>query len=326
MSEEMPSSDAASPVEEKDGSKVVVGEKEVIEGDVEQTEDPGEPTEPVELTVEERITQLLNESGGIKRKINGKERTFQTFDDMIKHVSLDLSADEKFKAAQKIQRDAEAQVAAYKKGNLADYLKNRYGDLSAKEAKEALLETIDLITEEEEIDPKEKELRRYRKMEEEIKRKQEEEAANKDKTAREEEIQKNAQKILSQVTEASKKYGLPDDELLMGEVFNELILAGENDIEMTAGEAVRIVRDRAISTSVNFLKHLDAEQIEKILGEDLMKDIRGRGVAAVKEANKAFDAPSKKDSNQPSKAKDTKEIKKVDLSGRGRYGRLFDKK
>lgn len=302
-------------------STEVEGEVEGVEGEVEQ-----ENSEPVELSIEEQITALLKKSGGMKRKVNGKERNFQSFEDMFKTVSMDLTANERLSQASKLQKEAEAQMEAYKSGDLPSFLKKKYGDLTAKEARKALEETVQLLLDEEGVSPDEKELRRYRKMEADIKQREAEEKANKEKSAYDNEVKSMADKLVADVTASAKKLGLPEDSSAYELVFKELQIAAENDIDLSTDEAVRLVRDRSIGTSLDFLKALKVEEIESILGDDLVKQIRGRGVAAVKSAASAFDKPAaKKDSKQPSSNDKSVAVKEIDLTGRGRYAHLISR-
>ena len=275
----------------------------------------------VEKTVEEEINELLKRKGGLKRKVNGKEREFKSFEEMFKHASLDISAAERFEEAKQMKSQAEKQMEAYKSGDLVSFLKKQYGDITSEDAKTALEETVKMLLDEEAIDPKDKKIRDYEKQIKEIERKEAEQKKRKEDEIKNANLSAEANKILEEVTTSAKKLGLHDDPLLLEQVFGELTIAAQNDTDMTADEAVRIVRDRTIEVSVNFIKALDVDMIEQVLGADLVKQIRGRGVAEAKKSEKAFDTP-KKDSKQPDDS-EAKTVKTVDLSSKGKYAHMF---
>jgi hypothetical protein len=220
-----------------------------------------------------------------KIKVNGVEREL-TRAEMRKLAALSSASDEKFKNAAQEKREAAEIREAFGKADPAAALR-KLGKTNA-EIKQIFESQYAALLEDEQKTPEQRELEELRKA------KQQAEDEKKKKT--DEEFTAKQQQQIKQLTEqtevelvdAFKSVSLPKHPLLLKFVVQEMLGAAENDVQLSASDAVKIVEKEFKSQLTNLLPQLGIEYVKAALGKDMLNQLRGEDIASVKSANSPF--------------------------------------
>jgi predicted RNase H-like HicB family nuclease len=216
-----------------------------------------------------------------KYKINGKEKVIRAAE-VDKYASIGLAADEKFVAAKQMLEEAKA--LASKKPIEALMAQGKTREEARRMLEDHLLE----LHAEDQMDPRERELRELRKRdaetkaEKEARQKAEEEAA----------VGKKAEAALLQleheIVSAAEKHGLPKDVQLMRSIAYEMQTALAHGVDLPAEKAAGIVLNQWKDNAKSFLGALSPETVKEVLGDKLFKSLIALSVADVKRAEAPF--------------------------------------
>jgi hypothetical protein len=196
-----------------------------------------------------------------KVKINGSEREL-TQAELKKLASISASSDEKYKSAKQLHQEAQDLKAAIESGDLADLLK-RQGK-SPKEIKQILEDKLLALIEDEQLDPRERELRDLKaekaKREEEAKKSAEEQEKSKQSA----ELQKMQADFEHGMVEAMQAANMPKHPYILKMVAQEMLGAVEAGYDMSPADAVKLVK-------ADFTKQVT--ELLPLLGMDAVKGI-----------------------------------------------------
>jgi hypothetical protein len=217
-----------------------------------------------------------------KMKINGKEREL-SLAELKKHASIAQASEEKFTSAKKMREEAEQIRKAVESGDVVKSLKNM--GKSPQEIKRMLEDNLLNMIEEENLDPKERELREYRERDRLNKEKEEENKKTQEKQKYEAEVKKHQQKLESDMIQAVQKSNLPVNAMVFKMIAQEMLSAGENDIEMTVEDAVSRVESQIIDTYLELLPKIGKDRVKNALGKDLLGSLRAEEIKSIKDAS-----------------------------------------
>lgn len=223
----------------------------------------------------------LIESKSHKVKINGQERDL-SFSELKKLASLASASDEKFKNAAAMKAEVEALKKAFDSNDPVATLRKQ--GKTNSEIK-AILEQkyVDLL-EEENLDPQTKRLRELeaKEKERELSEKEQKEKAQAEKEAKE--AQAVRERCEAEIAEAFGASNLPKHPYILKLVAQEMLGAAENDVEMSAKDAVQIVQKELVSQVSSLLPQMGIEWIKNALGPSLLKSLRADSVKEAKES------------------------------------------
>lgn len=218
-------------------------------------------------------------------KINGKEREV-TLEELRREASKQMAADEKFKSAKQLNDEARQLKAAFESGNVVDALAKQ--GKTAKEIRTILEDHLLDIIDQENMDPKEKELKDLKKFKEQKDKEAAEEMSKKEAAKHAQEIERARARLETELVDAIKASNMPKNTTVFQKVAREMESALINGYEMSAAEAVKIVEQDMIEEYLAVLPQLGADRLKKALGKDMLKLIQEEQVRAVKEAAPSF--------------------------------------
>jgi hypothetical protein len=231
------------------------------------------------------------ESRKEKLKINGQEREL-TQAELRKLAGLSAASDEKFKGAKQLQNEALELKKAFESKDPVAAMKKL--GMDSKEIKATLENKLLELLEDEQLDPKDRELR-------DLKRKiAEQEAAEKAKKDDEEKSkatlarEKAYQELESGVVDALKEAKMPKSALTLKAVAQHMLEAHRNGVELSPKDAVKLAQEQFHSEIAELLPQLGMDFIKKVLGAKGLAALREESVAEVKRAAEPFPKPQPK--------------------------------
>jgi Txe/YoeB family toxin of Txe-Axe toxin-antitoxin module len=217
----------------------------------------------------------------LKLKINGQEREY-TEAEVIRRAQMAESADEKFKKASEMQRQAEQFIEALKTNPLAILTHPEMGINFREIAEQYLGEHV----RKEMMDPVERELeelREFKRQQEEGRRQLEEEQMTAQQRAEQEKLrQQTAQYYDRKITEVLKATNLPKTPNTIKRVAEVLKNAVNNGYELDVETAVDLVNEDYRNDVSSLFGSLEGDALISALGEDLVKKIRTHDIARMK--------------------------------------------
>jgi len=298
-------------------------ENAAVEGEeqVENTEETTEVSEGTEEISEEEQAQeetksfedMMNEA--LKNepriiKVNGREKKITSYAEWQKYASLGAASSERFEEAKRMREEAEEIRKIVEDGDVLQILKRK--GLQGDELKSALAQVVENLLEEEQLDPRDRELREL-KAEKEARIRAEKEAKEEaERESYQKQVQAEAEKFVNDIYTAAEEFGLPAEPFLVQNVASELEASFDAGVQMDVKDAVKLVRDRFMEDYTTYVKALPVDVLKQVLGDDIVKALQSDAVKAAKAAEKPFDTP-KRDS---SKASDTESVEDMVLGRR----------
>lgn len=225
------------------------------------------------------------ESQKFKLKVNGKEKELST-SELKRLASLSDAATEKFQSASQKEKEAQELKKAFESKDPVAALK-RMG-MDSKEIKAVLENKLLEMIEEENLDPKDKELRDLKKriaeQEEAEKRKKEEEETS----TRQKELLKKQQEIETGIVEALSEAKLPKSPVILRQVIEQMLGMSKNGVEISPKDAVKLVQKGFEEELTELLPQLGMDFIKKVLGAKGLASLREESVAEVKKSSEPF--------------------------------------
>lgn len=240
-----------------------------------------------------------------KVKINGAEQEVSE-KELLEGYSTRRAADEKFREAAMTRKQAEDFIRLLKEDPAKVLTDPRLGIDARKWAEEFLLKQL----EDEMLDPREKELRKYKQQleEYEAQKKAEKEAVEQARVA---ELQaKYTEEYTKDITSALDSSGLPKTEHTVKRMAYYMHQALKRGMDLKAGDVVELVKQDYISEQRALYGSLDGDMLLQLIGPDIADKIRKYDVAKVKNPNANAKTPEK----QPEPNQERKQSKKPSMS------------
>lgn len=242
-----------------------------------------------------------------KVKINGAEQEVSE-KELLEGYQTRKAADEKFREAAMTRKQAEDFINLLKQDPAKVLTDPRIGVDARKWAEEFLLKQL----EEEMLDPKEKELRKYKQQLEQLQaaEKQQKEAQEAARNA--ELTAKYTEEYTKDITSALETSGLPKNEATVRRMAHYMRQALSKGLEITAKEAVQLVKEEYTSEQKQLVSSLDGEALIAFLGPELANKIRKYDLAKLKNPAANAKTPEKQPESDPSKPKAKPKVSKDD--------------
>lgn len=199
-----------------------------------------------------------------KIKVNGQEREFDE-KAVLAMASRSFGADEKFQKAAQSRKQLERLVQLAK-----DDPDSLLREVTGRDPEEIYKERLAKKLEQLSLDPKEKELRDYRRKLEEYEKKEQarQQAQNKEKADKATKFWMD--KYDRQLPQAIKAAGLPLTPEVIGQTVDILIASLEDGIDLPYDVAMELVKDKYVGSMKKFLTSAQKEKLVDLLGQDVV--------------------------------------------------------
>jgi len=234
-----------------------------------------------------------------KVKSMGKEYEVDKAE-LIKGWSHQKAANEKMQNGLKIQRQAEEFISMLRdKSKLFGVLKDLGHDTRAL-AEEYLGEQL----QEDMLDPRDKELKQYKKRIAEVEA-QEKERSEQQRSEKNNELKKKyAEDYHKTFVEAIESEKLPVAKATIQDMARVIHRASELGYKMEAKDAAKIVKEDMMNRHRSIIGESDGEALMKILGEDVANKIRKWDTSRIKDPNQNATTPVNQSLKDPKKRED----------------------
>jgi uncharacterized protein YbcI len=223
-------------------------------------------------------------------KINGQTRQM-SLEELKKHASISQASNEKFEQAKKMHTEAQQLKEAFSTGDVVGSL-TRMGK-SPKEIKTMLEDNLLSIIEQEQMDPRERELRELKEYKVQQERARQELEQQELTAKQQREVMVAQARLEEELVSCMQASNLPQTALMFQRIAREMETALMNGYELSAKDATRIVEQDVIDEYLAMLPKLGADRLKKALGKDGLKLLQEEQVKAVKEAQPEFAKPRK---------------------------------
>lgn len=305
------------PVEAPVESQVNETEVQGDEGEVEGQASDAAKLEALQATdtsdmskAEKKEYQALLKK--FKIKVDGKEEDLEidlnNEEELKKHLQMSKSANKRMQEAASLRKSAEQFIDMLKK----DPRKVLSDPNIGVDLKTLAQEIINQELEDASKSPEQLERERLQRELEELKSKYEREEEER-KAAEFERLQaEEAAKLESGIEGALKNSNLPKTPYTVRKMAEMMMLALENDIDLTPNDLVPLLRKQMQSDIKDLFSASNDDILEEFIGKDTISRLRKRTVSKVKQ-NVAQTANSIKSTGVESKPKDSKEEKKMSI-------------
>jgi Txe/YoeB family toxin of Txe-Axe toxin-antitoxin module len=213
-----------------------------------------------------------------KRKIKANGREVEIDEAEIdRYLSMGVSANEKWQEAAKLRREAETLQKQIEEDPFK-YLQSKNPKLREK-AEEWLLERI----QEDEMSPEQRELKKYKEKEAAEKEDADRKAKEAEESQAKEAEQHYIQQFDKELSSACAKHSVPRTSDFIKRVALKMSDAIDNDVDLSAEDAVAMVKDDYVSDVKHFLSQV--EDILPFLGEEIAGKLRKSDLERVKKPN-----------------------------------------
>jgi hypothetical protein len=179
--------------------------------------------------------------------------------------------------------------SAFESGDVVSAL-TRAGK-SKQEIRQIMEDRLLELIEEENLDPREREIRDLKRFKEQTEKERKEETDRASRLKQEKEVKRLRESMAKELVDSIQKSNLPKTPQIFKRIASEMQSAYEKGYEMSASEATKIVEQDIIEEYQALLPNLGVERIKKALGEDNLKKLREEQVRSVKEATPSFAKP-----------------------------------
>jgi hypothetical protein len=261
-------------------------------------------SEPIKPDADSTPVEQPSDGSGVKKykvKVNGEELEV-TEEELIKGYQIRKAADEKFREASMLRKQAEEFISLLKKDPIKVLTHPNLGLDFKKLAEEYLYQQL----EEELMDPKDRELKKYKAMIEEMERqKQEQERAERE--AMIEQLKAEySQNYVKDITEALQSSGLPKNEFTVKRIAYYMHEGLKRGYNLSAKQVAPLVKEDYIKEQKALYSSLDGDLLVQLLGDDLVNKIRKYDVEKLKAKKTPVTPKDQPVSRSESKPKDKK--------------------
>lgn len=224
-----------------------------------------------------------------KYKVKDEDGTEIEVDEetLLRDYQIRKASDKKFREAAMMRKQAEDFIHLLKTDPRKVLSNPSLGLDLRRFAEEYLVEQL----EEEMLDPKEKEFRKYKKMVEDQQAKEKAEKDKQDQERAEALRAKYTEDYSKQIVEALNTSGLPKSEHTVKRMAYYMHEGLKNGIDLKAKDIVDLVRQDYLNEQKSLIGGLDADALIQILGEETANKIRKWDVSRVKAQTKTAVTP-----------------------------------
>lgn len=213
-----------------------------------------------------------------KIKVGGEELQLKR-EEMIRLAQMGKAGQKAMQEKAELQKSMGAFIEALK-ANPELVLREDLGLDVTKLAQEVLSRQL----EEESLDPREKELRDLKAQLERINKEKEEEKTNRENQEFEQEVARYEQELETQVQEAFESNNLPRKPVFLHRMADLLEEAYNRNLNVSPKQIAAIIKQDWLSETKNALSAFDDDQLEGLLGTEIMTRMRKHGLKKVKAA------------------------------------------
>ena len=280
-----------------------------VETEEEETAESKETDQDVDLTDADKVETTDNPDKFIV-KVNGEELEV-TRDELIQGYQTRKAADDKFREAANTRKQAEDFINLLKT-NPKKVLSNPSLGIDFRElAEEYLMEQM----EEEQMDPRDRELKEAREklasIEEEKKQKEKEQQEQQAADLREKYTQEYQQSIIDTL----QKSGLPKTEHTVKRMAYYMHQGLKRGYTLKSNDVVDLVKQDYITEQKSLYSGLDGDALIELLGDDVASKIRKHDVAKYSK-KKSPETPGKQPEGGKQRPKKSNKISKDDWKAR----------
>lgn len=234
-----------------------------------------------------------------KVKINGAEQEVGE-KELLEGYQTRKAADEKFREAAMTRKQAEDFINLLRQDPAKVLTDPRLGIDARKFAEDFLLKQL----EDEMLDPKEKELRKYKKQLEEYEQSQKAAKEEQEKARTAELTAKYTEDFTKDITTALSSSGLPKTEHTVKRMAYYMHQGLKRGMDLKAGDVVDLVKNDYINEQKSLYSSLDGESLLSILGPEIADKIRKHDLSRLKSPQSGLrtpdkQAPSDRESSKP---------------------------
>lgn len=240
-----------------------------------------------------------------KVKINGAEQEVSE-KELLEGYQTRKAADEKFREAAMTRKQAEDFINLLKKDPAKVLTDPRLGIDARKWAEEYLLKQL----EDEMLDPKEKELRQYKKQLEEIENEKKAAKEEQEKTRTAELTAKYTEDFTKDITSALSTSGLPKTEHTVKRMAYYMHQGLKRGMDLKAGDVVDLVKNDYINEQKSLYSSMDGESLLSILGPEIADKIRKHDLSKLRNPNSGLKTPEKQPEGSPEHRKAAPKVSK----------------
>lgn len=230
--------------------------------EVTDTQDSANTVEDTQQKQDVTATQEP-EKRKFKLKVNGSQREFDE-DAVRAFAQKGLGADQKFQKAAEYRKQVQ-RLAKLAKEDPDSLLRQLTGQDPEQIYKSRLSKRLQELS----LDPKEKELREYKKKIEQYEKKQAELKAAQEKERETKATQFWTQKYDKELPDAIKAAGLPLTQDVIRATVDIMIANLEQGLDLPYSAVMQIVKDKYTSSVKNFLTATQKDKLIDLLGQDV---------------------------------------------------------
>jgi hypothetical protein len=274
-------------------SESSVSEESVVESSEENSSQEGTSEEVVsEEVVSKDSTPPVEQKYIIQ--VDGQSLEV-TKEELMKGYQRATAADKRFKEAARVKQEADEAMQQINEKGFEAALKASKDPVKFKEQVETWLWNQ---YQRDKMDPKDRELEELRSEKERLEAERKRDEEEKQKREFDSQTAKQQERYLSQFNDALTKRGIqPEPEIIQG-VAGILLEAVKLNYDLSVEDAVDVYMEKTNSSIEKYLKSLDVEKLEGIVGKEKMNMIRKKDIANLKNPIKK---PTQKEDNRNNK-------------------------
>lgn len=225
-----------------------------------------------------------------KIKVDGEEVELSR-DEMIKYAQLGRAGQKRMAEAAQIKKEAAELIDLLRsdpEAILSDPAILGSRDEVVKFAQKILAQQL----EEEQKSPEIREKEALQKEVEQLRKQMKEESERKQQEEYERLVAQEEAKLQNEINDAIESSGLPASPFVLKRISDVLIMAAENNKEISAKQAMSIVKKEMMRDVKELLGSSPEDALEDLIGSDRIKSLRKKQLAKVKEQAKQVEVPS----------------------------------
>lgn len=258
---------------------------EITSGPITTPNTSNEPSSPSNDINLEQPTS--SESKRYKVKVDGQELEVDEAE-LLAGYQTRKAADKKFQEAAMTRKQAEEFVSLLKTDPIKVLTHPGLGVDFRQLAEQYLVQQL----EEEMLDPRDRELKKYKAMVEEQETAKKRELERQEAERAQQLTARYTEDYSNQIVEALKTSGLPKTERTVKAMAQYLHLGLQQGVDLKAAEVVEFVKQDYINAQKELFSALDGDTLLSILGEDVANKIRKSDVKRLKSPEKVLQRPA----------------------------------
>lgn len=244
-------------------------------------------SQPVDGVVPEAVEAQPTDIKKYKVKIDGEELEVDEAE-LLAGYQTRKAADKKFQEAAMTRKQAEEFISLLKTDPVKVLSHPGLGVDFRQLAEQYLVQQL----EEEMLDPRDRELKKYKAMVEEQETLKKQELERQQAEQAEQLRQRYTEDYTNQIVTALQTSGLPKTERTVKAMAQYMHLGLQHGVDLKAAEVVELVKQDYINAQKELFGALDGDTLLSILGEDVANKIRKSDVKRLKSPEKVLQRPA----------------------------------